>query len=155
VGLDFADGSEAENLEATAIGKDGELPIDEVVKAASLAQDVHARSDVEVVSVAQDDLSAHLAEFAGIDRFDAALSADGHEDGGVYSAVRGFQATETGAGGGISLEEFEHLRADSTSRGFASTRNDGFGQSAQQHELSKKLALEEAFFKIPNLEPSS
>ena len=108
VRLDFANGCEAEDLETAAIGKDGPIPIYEVVEAASSSDDFHARTDVQMIGVAEDDLGAHFAQFARIDGFDAALGADRHEDRGVDRAVRSGQTAEAGAGGGIGFEEFEH-----------------------------------------------
>jgi len=58
VGFDFANGREAEDLEAAAVGKDRERPIDELVEAVGGADDVHPRTDVEMIGVTEDNLSA-------------------------------------------------------------------------------------------------
>jgi hypothetical protein len=55
-------------------------------------------------------LSAEFAEFARIDGFDAALGADGHEDGSVDDAVGSREAAATGFGGRVGVEEVEHRK---------------------------------------------
>ena len=110
VGFDFANGGEAEDLEAAGVGEDGVWPVDEFVEAAGSADDVHSGSDIEVVSVAENDLSAELAQFARIDGFDATLSADGHEDGSVDDAVGSGEATAASFGRRVGLEEIKHAR---------------------------------------------
>ena len=96
VGFDFANGSEAENLKAAAVGEDGQRPVDEIVQAAGGADDAHPGTDMKMIGVAEDDLSAEFAEFARVDGFDAALRADGHEDGSVDDAVGSGDAAATG-----------------------------------------------------------
>jgi hypothetical protein len=58
VGFDFANGREAEDLEAATVGEYRELPIDEIVEATCGADDVHSRTDMEMIGVPEDDLSA-------------------------------------------------------------------------------------------------
>ena len=96
VGFDFADGGQAEDLEAAAVGENWERPVDEIVEATGGADDVHPGTDMEMIGVTEDDLSAEFAEFARVDGFDAALGADGHEDGSVDDAVGSGEAAATG-----------------------------------------------------------
>ncbi len=103
VGFDFANGGEAEDLEAAGVGEDWERPIDKFVEAAGGADDFHAGANVEVIGVAENDLSAEFTKFARIDGFDAALGADGHEDGGIDDAVGSGEATAAGAGGRVGF----------------------------------------------------
>ena len=86
--LNFANGCKAENLEPTAIGQNGTGPIDESMQTTRAAEDVEPGADREVIGVAQDDLSAHLAQFARVNGFDAALSAHRHEDRGINGSMR-------------------------------------------------------------------
>ena len=58
VRFDFANGGEAEDLEAAAVGQDWEWPIDEIVQAAGGADYVQSGTDMEMVGVTKDDLSA-------------------------------------------------------------------------------------------------
>jgi hypothetical protein len=108
VSFDFADSGEAEDLEAAAVGQDRELPIDEVVKATCGADDVHPGTDMEMIGVAEDDLSTQFAEFAWVDGFDAALGADRHEDGSVDNAVGSRKAATASFGRRVGVEELKH-----------------------------------------------
>ena len=106
MGVDLANGGQAEDLKAAAVGQDRPRPIDKPVQPAGGADDVQARAEVEVITVAEDDLGAHLAQFARVHRLDAALRADGHEDGRIHHAVGGGQSGpgapwKTGLFGGI------------------------------------------------------
>ena len=94
----FANSREAEDLEAAAIGENWKGPIDEVVKAAGGADDVHPGTDMEMIGVTEDDLSPEFAKFARVDGFDAPLGADGHEDGCVDAAVGSGEAAAAGFG---------------------------------------------------------
>ena len=96
VRFDFADGCQAEDLKAAAVGEDGQRPVDKFVEAAGGADDVHPGTDVEMIGVTEDDLSTEFAEFARVDGFDAALCADGHEDGSVDNTVGGGEAAAAG-----------------------------------------------------------
>src|SRR5207237_332559 len=73
VGFDLANFGEGKNLEAAGIGEDRERPVHEAMQAASVVDDFHAGTDREMVRVAENDLRAHLNEFAGVERFDAGL----------------------------------------------------------------------------------
>ena len=66
----------------------GPAPIDEPVQPARGADDVQPGADVEVIGIAEDDLGAHLAQLARVNRLDAALRADGHEDRRIHDAMR-------------------------------------------------------------------
>ncbi len=103
VRADFADFGKAEDLEAATVGEDRRRPIHKAMKAAGSLDDFQAGTDVEMVGVAEDDLGAHLAQFAGVEGFDAGLGADRHEDGGVDDAAGRRQPAEAGAGGGVGF----------------------------------------------------
>src|SRR5262249_7436766 len=79
VRLDLSDFREAENLEPTAIRQNRQRPVHKPMQAASLADDLHPRSDIQVIRVAENDLRPHLAQLARVERFDARLRADRHE----------------------------------------------------------------------------
>ena len=67
------------------------------MQSASLAQDVKAGAQIEVVGVAQDDLGLHLlAQFREMHTFHRTHRTDGHEDGGAYLAVVSLNQTCTG-----------------------------------------------------------
>jgi len=65
---------------------------------------------MEMIGVTEDDLSAEFAEFARVDGFDAALGADGHEDGSVDDAMGSGEAAAAGFGGGVGVEEIKHRK---------------------------------------------
>ena len=94
--LDLPNCGKAEDLEAAAVSKDRELPIDEIMQATRGADDVHPGTDMEMIGVAEDDLSTQFSEFAGVDGFDAALCANGHENWSVHHAVRSRKAAAPG-----------------------------------------------------------
>ena len=52
--------AQTENLESAAVRKNRLVPVHELVQTACLLHDVVARSQIEVVRVAQDDLGTHL-----------------------------------------------------------------------------------------------
>ena len=91
------------NLEAAGIGEDWERPIHKSVKAAGVGDDLHAGGNREMVSVAENNLRAHLDEFARVEGFHAGLCADRHEDGRFDCTVRSVQAAKPGPAGGILL----------------------------------------------------
>ena len=91
---DLANFGEAEHLKSAAVREDGFWPVDETVQAARRADDIHAGTDVEVVGVAEDDLRAHLVEFARIKRLHAALRAHGHKHRRLHHPMRGGQAPQ-------------------------------------------------------------
>ena len=108
MGLDFANGGQAEDLEPAAVGQDGRRPIDKAVEAAGGADDVQARADVEVVGVAENDLAAHLAQLARVNRLDAALGAHRHEYRRINHTVRCRQPPQARPGRSVCLEQVKH-----------------------------------------------
>src|SRR5581483_9589644 len=66
VWLDFGNLREAEHLESATIGKYRVLPVDESVQPPRRADDIKPGADTEVIRIAQDDLRAHLDEFARV-----------------------------------------------------------------------------------------
>ena len=61
-----------------------------------------------MIGITKNDLSAHLVEFARVERLDAGLGADGHEHGGINDAVRRGQSAEARFGVRIGFEKFKH-----------------------------------------------
>src|SRR6266545_2235657 len=106
--LDLADFRQAEDLESAAIGENRRGPVDEPVQPARGADDVETGADVEVIGVAEDDLRAHLAQLARVNRLDAALRADGHVQRGVHDAARRGQSSQPRLRGRIRFEQFKH-----------------------------------------------
>lgn len=107
--LHLANAGKTVDLETAAVGKDRLGPVHETVQAAGLFHDIHARTDVQMIGVAQNDLRAHLRELAVVERLDTGLGADGHEDRRFHHTTRRRQATAAGTGFRIRFEQFEHL----------------------------------------------
>ena len=105
---DFSDFGKGPNLEAAGVGEHGAVPGGEGVKAAELFDDFGAGAEPEVVGVAEDDLSIDHVEVLGVESFDGALGADGHEDGSLDHAVWGGEPAAAGLGVGVGVKEFEH-----------------------------------------------
>ena len=75
---------EGEDLEATRVGEDRACPALKTMQAARLVQDVGARTQVEVVGVAKDDLCVDiLFEEGTLHTFDGTHGAHGHKNRGL------------------------------------------------------------------------
>ena len=85
---DFAQFTEAENLEAAGIGEDGARPGHEFVQAAQLADEFMAGTQKEMVGVREQDLHAEVLEVVLRLAFYGGGGADGHERRSVNDAVR-------------------------------------------------------------------
>ena len=110
VGGDFAEGVKGEDLKAAGVSEDGARPTDEAMQAAHATDGLVAGTQIEMVSVAEDDFDAEGFERVLRDGFDGALRADGHEDGG-FDGLMGQEetaATATRGGCGEELVERRH-----------------------------------------------
>ena len=106
--LDLPDLREAEHLEAAAVGEDGLLPVDEIMKPARFGNDFEPRPDVEVIGVPENDLGVHLVELTGIERLHAALGSHRHEHGRLDDAMRRGQTPQACGGTCVSRQQFKH-----------------------------------------------
>src|SRR5881394_2416397 len=86
---------QTEYLEPAAISEDRFWPIHEAMESARLGDNVQTRADVEVIGVAQQDLSADLLQFPRVERFNTGLSAHRHINGRVHLAVNRRQPAQT------------------------------------------------------------
>ena len=78
----LADGAEGEYLETAAVGEDRAVPSLEAVQAAGLPEDAEPGAQIEVISIAEDDLGPDIfLQIPMVHALDAAHRADGHEDG--------------------------------------------------------------------------
>ena len=108
--------AQAECLEAAAIGQNGFVPGVEGVQAAASGHQFVAGTQIQMIGVAQNDLSADSLQIVGGYGFDAAHRAHGHEDGGSDGAVGGVQYARAGravravefkgAGSGVHTSSF-------------------------------------------------
>jgi len=79
--LDFPDFGEAEDLITTAVGENRQLPIHEAMQPARSADSFQPGPDVEMISVAEDDLRAISSSFARVERLHAGLVPTGMNTG--------------------------------------------------------------------------
>ena len=98
---DFPEFRQRKDLETTAIGKDRTVPTHELVKAAKVAHHVHARTDKEMVGVAEDNLRVEFPEFPRAYSLDGPLGSHRHENGRLHNAVRRCETAPAGFAGGI------------------------------------------------------
>src|ERR1700727_2992349 len=91
----FAQLVQAENLKPSGIGKDPPRPSHKTMQPSKLAHDFDSRTQVEVISVAEENLDAKLFENVLGDGFDCPSRAYRHEYRGFDLAVRGHQSTGT------------------------------------------------------------
>ena len=80
--------SQAEDLEAAAIGQDRPVPVHEGVQPAELLDQFRAGPQQQVIGIAEDDLCSRLAQLFWRNALDGGLRADGHEDGRGDNPVR-------------------------------------------------------------------
>src|SRR5919198_175877 len=106
--------TEREDLKAARVREDGAAPAHEAVKAAELLDHVGARTEVEVVGVAEEDRRPELLQSLGVEAFDARLRTHRHEGGGGHVAVCGVEE----AGARLTLGGGECESHDIVSRRF-------------------------------------
>ena len=70
--------------------------------------DVHARPNIQVIGVTENDWCPHFAQLARINRFNTPLRSHRHEHRGVHNAMRGGEPPDPGLGGKVGLQEVEH-----------------------------------------------
>ena len=100
----FANASKRKDLKAAAIGQDWSVPTIELVQTASLLQYLCTGTKVEMIGVAQNNLSLDfIMEVAISNTFHAANRTDRHEDGRLDLAVVGRDETSTSIGKFICL----------------------------------------------------
>ncbi len=102
----LAELAERKDLKAAGIGEQGARPTDEAMQAAHAADGFVARTEIEVVCVAEDDLDAEGFEQILRDGFDGTGGAYGHENGGFNSLVGQDELGAAATGLGL-IEEVE------------------------------------------------
>src|SRR4030067_3491000 len=86
---DLSQPGQAEDLVAAAIGDDGAVPAHEAVEAPHLSDDLHPRTQHEVVGIAQEDVGPQLSQPIGGEGLYRALAPHGGKAGGEHGAVGG------------------------------------------------------------------
>ena len=85
----------AKDLKAARIGKDGTVPVHEVMEPAQLINQVLARAHAQVIGVGKHDLRAQCLNRLGGNALDVGLGSHGHKDGRLDIAVRRVQNART------------------------------------------------------------
>ena len=79
---------EAEDLEAATVRQDGAVPTHESMEASHPGDEIVPGSQIEVIGVRQDDVSAHLLQLIGSEGLHGGLRSHWHESRGRYVSVR-------------------------------------------------------------------
>src|SRR5215472_6855862 len=70
---------EGKNLVPTAISQNRSIPVHEFMQAAEMLDHVDARSDKQMISIPENDLSIEFTQFSRSHSFHRSLPPDGHE----------------------------------------------------------------------------
>ena len=104
----LAAGRKGKDLEPAAVGQHRAVPCRETVHAARTFEDIHARTQVEVVGVGQDYLCPGLVAHVTVENaLDRGSGTHGHEYGRKYGAVVGDYLTGPGRRSGILVLQCE------------------------------------------------
>ena len=100
---------ETEYLVPAAIGEDRMVPPDESVKAPTPGNQLVPGAEMQVIGVAENDLSARFLEVAVTHRLDAALRPDRHEGRRLYDTMGCAELPEARKAVGTAEGEFERV----------------------------------------------
>ena len=96
---DFAQACQTPYLKTATVCQHGAIPTGKAVQSAEIANGLVARSQAQVVGVAQNNLSSKCFQILGVRGLNRALCTHGHENGGRYLAVRQVQGAQACAAG--------------------------------------------------------
>ncbi len=99
---DTAQGRQAENLEAAAIGKDCPIPGHELMQSPELFHHLDTRPEVEVIGIGQHHPGADVFKLLRNQGLDRGLAAHREEDRSGHYAVRRMEFSGAGFGAGVS-----------------------------------------------------
>ena len=97
-----------EDLEATAVREDRLIPVHELMETARRTDDFAARTKVQMVGVAEQNLRTRLLDLLRGHAFHRRLRTYGHEDRCLDLAMRRLQHAQAGGRLRVGLEEREH-----------------------------------------------
>ena len=97
--------SKAEHLIPAAVGQDGSVPSREAVQTSKLANELIAGTQVEVIRVPQDDLSARILHVLEEHSLHGSLRPHRHEGGCLDDAMRRGKLAEPGTSIGTCQRE--------------------------------------------------
>ena len=90
---------EREHLKSARVGEDRTIPPHEAMQSAEIANQLVARTQMQMIRVAENHLRAELAQIDGIERLHRRQRADRHERRRVDDAVRRRETTGAPAAG--------------------------------------------------------
>src|SRR5262249_27606656 len=85
----FAHCSQAEDLVAPAVRQNRPVPAHEAMQPAQLANQLRARTEIEMIGITKENLATHFFQISGQHRLDRPLSPHRHKSGGLHDAMRG------------------------------------------------------------------
>jgi len=98
---------QAEHLIAPAIGQNRPFPVHEPVQAAHFLEDLHARADVQMVGIAEENPTVQLLQLPRCHGFDRSLRSHRHENRCVHRPVCRPEAPQARPGLRIFVQNFE------------------------------------------------
>src|SRR5206468_3672405 len=98
---------EAEDLESSGVGEDGAVPGHEAVQAAHLSDCADSGPQIQMISIAENDLRAEFFEGVLGNGFDSSDSAHRHEDRALNFRMRRENAPGASFAGGLFHAEFK------------------------------------------------
>ena len=104
----FTDACQREYLKATGVCEDGTVPCVELMQSACLTQHFKSWTQIQVISIAKNNLCLHLlAQFREVYALYAPHCAYRHEDGGFDLPVVGCNQTCAGIAIRVGMLQFE------------------------------------------------
>src|ERR1051326_6212237 len=103
--IELAQIAKAPDLESARVGEDGALPAHEPMQTAHLADGIDTGAEIQVISVAEQDLDPELVEHRLGNALHGALRPDGHEYWSLNGRVRKVQVAA--ARGTFTGNDFE------------------------------------------------
>jgi hypothetical protein len=107
LGGDLPEGGQRKELIASGVGQDVALPAGKRVEPACGADDVDARSEVEVIGVAEYEVDAHLLQPLMRDGLDGSIGSDRHEERGFDRSVRQLDTRLPGLRAAVCCRDLE------------------------------------------------
>ncbi len=97
-----------ENLKAAAVGQNRMVPVHEAVQAAEMVDHLASGPQIEMIRVAQNNLSPDRFQLLGGHGLDRGLSPHRHEDGRLDVAVAGGQQSRAGLRRSVLVLKCKH-----------------------------------------------
>ena len=107
--MDLAELAQREHLEAAAVSEDVAVPVAEIMKPVKCLQDLHTRTQVQMICVAQYDLRFYvILKFRHLDSLNRTHRADRHEDGCLNHTMAGNDLSGSGMTCAVCVLQFKN-----------------------------------------------